>query len=275
MLPITGLDGLDLTHRWTLDDIDWRLKGFAGRSSYNVEMRGTANQKGDLSSVMGVVLSRESQGLLLRGTLARATLDFKSIDAVQLQQGLNSISALPIPSVAAQARTMTEQIRFRDIQVKYGSLGVAYDKNNWIFTSEVVRAHSNAPVASVKAGYALIGRRFGSVTLHSSVSAVRSELNPVLDPQWGQALAPLAPMVGATAVAQAQMVGTMAADLINGGRVEQRTVSVGMRWDFDPRMALKVQWDQVKISPHGGAIWSGNSNGGRGQVGTVMLDFLF
>ena len=275
MLPLTGLDGMDLTHRWTGEDIEWRLKGFAGKSSYSVAASGLSTQKGELSSVMGLVLSRESHSLLLRGTLAQAKLDFKSIDAMQLQQGLSSLSSMPLPVVAAQAKDLNDQLRFRDIHVTYGSLGLAYDKNNWIFTSEVVRTRSNAPIASVRAGYAMLGRRIGRVTLYSSISGVRSELNPVVDPQWGQALAQLVSVIGAGTVAQAQLAGTMASGLINSGRIQQRTFSLGFRWDLDPRIALKLQWDRVCVSPHGGAIWVGDSNGGRAQVGTVMVDFLF
>jgi hypothetical protein len=67
----------------------------------------------------------------------------------------------------------------------------------------------------------------------------------------------------------------MASGLINSGRIQQRTFSLGFRWDLDPRIALKLQWDRVFVSPHGGAIWVGDSSGGRAQVGTVMVDFLF
>jgi hypothetical protein len=121
----------------------------------------------------------------------------------------------------------------------------------------------------------MLGRRIGRVTLYSSISGVRSELNPVVDPQWGQALAQLVSVIGAGTVAQAQLAGTMASGLINSGRIQQRTFSLGFRWDLDPRIALKLQWDRVFVSPHGGAIWVGDSSGGRAQVGTVMVDFLF
>jgi hypothetical protein len=275
LLPLAGLDGIDLTQRWTEDNAEWRLKGFAGKSSYSVETGGVSVQKGDLDWAGGLVLSRESHGLLLRGTLSKAKLVFRSIDISNLRQGLGAVASLPIPTVAAQAAAFNDQILFDNIRVTYGSLGVAYDRDNWIFTSEVLGTQSNAPLTAFKAGYVMIGRRLGNVTLHTSVSGNRSNIKAAVDPQWGQVLEPLRPVIGSAAIAQAQAVGTTAAALINSGRVEQRTVSMGLRWDIDPRVALKLQWDHVVVSPNGGAIWQGNPNGGRANVGTVLLDFLF
>lgn len=275
MLPLAGLDGIDLTQRWTAEGVDWRLKGFAGKSSYSVETGGVSAQKGDLDWAGGLVLSRESHGLLLRGTLSKAKLAFRSIDISNLRQGLGAIASLPIPTVAAQAAAFNDQIVFDNIRVTYGSLGVAYDRDNWIFTSEVVGTQSNAPLTAFKAGYVMIGRRLGNVTFHTSISGNRSNTKPAVDPQWGQALGPLQPLIGSAAIAQAQTVGIAAAALVNSGRVEQRTVSIGLRWDIDPRVALKLQWDHVLVSPSSGAIWQGSPSGGSAKVGTVLLDFLF
>lgn len=275
MLPLNGSDGVDISHRWNSEDVEWRLKGAIGKSSYSIATSSLGNQKGDLSSSFGVSLSRESDGLLVRATAAQSKLNFKSIDASQIQQGLTTIASVPVPSVVAQAQSFNDQIRFIDITVNYGTVGVLYDRNNWLFTSELMRTRSNASIGSIRAGYAMVGRRFGNLTLHGTISGVRSDVKPVTDPQWGQALAPLAPVIGANAVAQAQVLGSTAASLINSGRVDQRTVSLGLRWDFDPRIALKLQWDRVHVERNGGTIWTGSSNGGKAQMGTVMLDFLF
>jgi hypothetical protein len=275
MLPLAGLDGIDLTQRWTEEGSEWRLKGFAGKSGYSIETGGVSVQRGDLDWAGGLALSRESHGLLLRGTLSKTKLSFRSIDISQLRQGLGALASLPMPTVAAQAAAFNGQILFNNVRVTYGSLGVAYDRDNWIFISEVLGTQSNAPLTAFKAGYVTVGRRFGNVTLHTSVGGNRSSIKPAVDPQWGQALEPLRPVIGSAAVAQAQTVGTAAAALVNSGRVEQRTVSMGLRWDIDSRVALKLQWDHVVVSPNGGAIWQGNPNGGRAKVGTVLLDFLF
>lgn len=274
-LPMTWMDGIDMTKRWVAGDADWRVKGFAGSSNYYAQTSAYAMQKGDISSVLGMVLTRETDGLLIRGTVARAQLDFKSQDSTALKQGLDAVAGLPVPAVAAQAQAMNNAIKFQNIHVTYGSLGLAYDRKNWIVNAEAVRTRSDASLTALQAGYVMVGRRLGNLTVHGGISAVRSDVAPVVTPNWAGSLAPLIPVIGGSAVQQAQFLGALSAGLINSGRIEQRTVSVGLRWDFDPRMALKAQWDQVKVAPYGGLVWNGRDSGGRANVGTVTLDFLF
>ena len=53
-------------------------------------------------------------------------------------------------------------------------------------------------------------------------------------------------------------------------------MALGVRWDFHPQAALKVQWDWYDVDDNGAALWSGSDvRGGHPQVGTVALDFVF
>lgn len=272
MISLQEFDGLDMSKRWTIGETQWLVKAFTGKAAYHTRSSLDTFQLGEVTDVMGVVLGMEQDGWLARATLSHNKLEFKDVDLGPVKQALASVASLPVANVAAQARDLSVQIQSRDIEMTYASFGVSYDKNNWLLCAEWMRTFSNAPVTAIQASYAMVGRRFGSLTLHTGISAVSTTSKAITDPQWEQTLAPL---IGPGAAQQVQLVGSSVAQMMNAGRIEQNTVSVGLRWDFDPRMALKAQWDHVNVKPNGNVMWSGQQTGGQANVVSVALDFLF
>ena len=62
-----------------------------------------------------------------------------------------------------------------------------------------------------------------------------------------------------------------------GAHSDQRTDTLGVRWDFREDMALKAQWDRVRGTPSSifpvraeKLDWDGNTN-----VLSLTLDFVF
>lgn len=272
MISLQEFDGLDMSKRWTTGETQWQVKAFTGKAAYQTRSSLDNFQLGEVTDVMGVVLGMEQDGWLARATLSNNKLEFKDVDLGPIKQALASVASLPVANVAAQARDMSAQILSRDIDMTYASFGVSYDKNNWLLCAEWMRTFSNAPVTAIQANYAMVGRRFGNLTLHTGISAVSTTSKPIADPQWAQSLAPL---IGPGAAQQVQLVGSSVAQVMNAGRIEQNTVSLGLRWDFDPRMALKAQWDHVNVKPNGNVMWSGQASGGQANVVSVAVDFLF
>jgi hypothetical protein len=125
---------------------------------------------------------------------------------------------------------------------------------------------------NLKAGYVSVGRRLGEFTLFGIVSGANSGAAAVATPAWGGLLAPV---IGPAAAQQVQVLGATAAYAASQS-IRQSTYSLGGRWDFHPRMALKVQWDHVQIKANGGFLWS-NATGdpGSANVATVLMDFVF
>ena len=76
------------------------------------------------------------------------------------------------------------------------------------------------------------------------------------------------------ALLQASAVG-----VLNKVRIDQRTTSAGVRWDFHSQAALKLQWDRTAIGRRAYGLWSvADSNaqlGERVDVLSVTLDFVF
>lgn len=257
----SNLDGADVTRTWHLDDARWRAKGFVGRSK-------TAGIP--LTNAFGFSLARESDGLLIRAGWSRAKLAHNSNVLTPLLDGLDQIRALPIPSVSADAAALRGDLDLATKPLTYTTLGMTYEQAQWQYAAEATRVSLGN--SSVSAEYASIGRRVGEFTWFAMMSAAQSARSAVPTPAWG---ATLAPVIGPAAAQQAQILGATAAYAANLS-TRQTTYSLGGRWDIHPRMALKVQWDHVKVKANGSFLWSNaTSDPGSANVATVLLDFVF
>ncbi|MCW5643154.1 MAG: hypothetical protein KIT63_13730 [Rhodoferax sp.] len=267
-LPFS-LDGIDVAKDFQFEDGRWRLKGFAGRSS-----------SGDLSAdsrvvvkpVYGVTVSRESNGLTLRAGMAYAGLATRAPALDPLVDALGAMSAVPVPDVAAQARAFHSRLDNSGKFTRYMSLGMGYETPDWLWTLELTRVNGSG-TSGFTAGYAGVGRRFGAVTVFGGVSRISTSGLPVVAPDWATALTPV---LGPAAAAQAQVLASSAAYAINGSGANQQTVSLGLRWDFQPQMSLKLQWDRIRTDAYGGRLWSNSTlASGHANVTSVVLDFVF
>ena len=257
----SNLDGVDVTQTWNLDDVRWRAKGFVGRSK-TIDI--------PLTNVVGVAVSRESDGLLLRAGWSRARFARNNAAVTPLLDGLGQIRALPVASVSAQADRIHSALDLAAKPLVYATLGATYEQTQWQYAAEVTRLHAGQAI--IMAGYVSVGRRIGDVTVFSVLSSSSSDHPALASPDWG---AQLAPVIGPAAAAQAQMLGTVSAYAASQS-IRQATYSLGTRWDIHPRMALKAQWDRVKIKANGSYLWSNATNDpGSANITTVLLDFVF
>ncbi|MEI6473143.1 MAG: hypothetical protein WCO20_10925, partial [Holophagaceae bacterium] len=60
-------------------------------------------------------------------------------------------------------------------------------------------------------------------------------------------------------------------------RANQTTYALGVRWDFHPKAALKLQVDHITGEPKDLMLWLNVRSGweGKATVGSVTLDFVF
>ena len=265
----TSLDGADMARVWNVAGTQWRLKAFAGRAhSGDLSINGGT----EVRPVYGAMASREADGLLLRVGLTRAGLATSAPALQPLLDGMSGLSALPVADVAAQAGALRSRLDFAGAHATYATLALSYELQDWQWTTEFTRVTGH-PVVNFAAAYAGVGRRFGPVTVFGGVSRIRSAEEPVDTPAWAAALAPV---LGAAGAQQAQFLGAAAALAANMTAANQRTLSLGARWDLHSQLALKLQWDRVRIDANGGRLWANTTaDAGHANVSSVVLDFVF
>ncbi|WP_342805954.1 hypothetical protein [Alteromonas sp. M12] len=264
-----SLDGIDINKDMQFDDSFWRFKAYAGRShSGDLAFDGRTSVK----PVYGLTVSRESNGLTLRLGLAHAGLDDNPAPLVPLLDGLNSMTALPIPQIVSQVESFQSRLDSSDSHGIYHSLAMNYDSLDWLWTFELTKVTGH-PSTRLTAGYAGFGRRIGAVTLFAGYSRISTPKLPVSTPDWAT---PLTPIIGETGAFQAQALASASAIAVNSSGANQHTFSLGGRWDFRHDMALKIQWDKVSIDEYGARLWTnGTFESANADVYSVLLDFVF
>lgn len=264
----TSLDGGDVSRVWIVDDVQWRAKLIAGRTE-----NGTGDSRLTLWPVVGLVGSRESDGLLLRISAlhGRTRNNLRVLDP--LLQGLQQMQAVPVPQVSADAAQMHDALVTRGMRTSYIAGAVAYDRHDWLLTTEINRSKAaHNPSISFTSGYVSAGRRFGAVSTFVMHSVFRRDSAAVEAPDWATPLAGFGPQLAQ----QAQQLALGAATAINGTAASQRTTSLGTRWDVGPRVALKAQFDHVRWRKQGSALWAhADGTAGAGNVVGIAADFVF
>lgn len=271
-IPIFSVTGMDAAYHihtddfWG-DDAYWRLKAQAGSSQFAIPIAsgkdgGYVFKTNDLASLS---VTRQSASWRLKAAHSRFTIDSEVPIFSPLHRGLDMVGAAGIPAVSAEATELRKNLSFNDAKISYTTLGAAYDDGLWLVQGELGYTTSTATVVPHGSmAYVGAGRRFGNWTPFGLMSAsrpgnaVRGSTN-----DWG----------AFNAVLRDPAIG-----IINTTRIEQDTISAGVRWDFQHQAALKLQWDRTLIKPFGYGLWHGATDykvSHRVNLFSVTLDFVF
>jgi hypothetical protein len=274
-LPMYSLDGFDVTRTWSAGDARWKAKLFSGAGgTYGASDSDQPANKLIAHNISGLTLSREAEGLTLRATALHMRVGLNHVENLQpLSAALQTVQNLPVPSIVAQAAALQRGLSLNPGELTYLELGTSYEGSAWLMSAELSYIDGSFAANHSTNGYASLGRRFGPVTVYGVLAASKSSGEAKAVPDWGSQLAPV---LGPQLAQQVQQIGTGAALANNAQRRDQQSVSLGMRWDLNDSMALKLQWDHYHIDANGHQLWSnGTPDAANANVGSVVLDFIF
>lgn len=268
-IPVYNFNGLDAAHAFDTGYGRWRVKVFGGYSNQLSQSRISDDTlKVEFDPLVGITLSHELGAW--RTKLSYTELKFGNSESRPLVDALVPVTQAPamfFPGVAAEARSLQEDIDLQDQRIHYTAFGVSYDDNTWLAQAEY-SVLSGGPVAVPQGwrSYVSLGRRFGEFTPY----AVQAWARPEED-----ARRPLADWSGLGP--QAQMLQQVGVASANSGRIDQSTTSLGVRWDFTHTAALKLQWDHTRVGDTGWGLWeqSYTDEGGSVNLFTVSVDWVF
>lgn len=274
-IPLFSVDGADVAYLIPQGDAQWRLKAQLGQSRTGIPIGGSQlDFKAD--DLLSLTVSRRAGPWEAKLGYSR----FTSRNEVSpggvggglaaLQQGLDAIAAATAglaPSLSAEAADLRRQMSFRGARLHYLTFGLSYNDEDWLIQAELAKTtadHTLIPHGTM--GYGVIGRRLGdwlpfvAISTSRPGNALRSPAN-----DWS--------LIG-QATTQAAALATL-----NSTRMDQTTFSLGTRWDFHHRAALKLQWDTTRIAAHGYGLLFKNpaleTRSSRMHQLSVALDFVF
>ncbi len=245
-IPIAAVDGVDAAYNIYTDDARWRIKVQAANSKTSPISLG-ASYDFKAEKMLGLSVSRQSELWRAKAAYSQFTVANEIAVSASLLQALDGIASPNIfvsSAVSAEAADLRNNITFKGAKVTYATIGATYDDGIWLAQSELV--HSSTTVATVPNGhngYLSVGRRFGDWTHYVVASAYRPDTSMRTAANvWPPLIAPLL---------------HTAISAVNLTRIEQDTLSLGTRWDFNHQAALKLQWIRTFIKPNGYGLWYG------------------
>ena len=257
-LPVSSNDGVDASYSWHALGLRNVTQAYFGHAAVQVNDAGAharARRKAGLSNTT------------TRGDLTIRASAMTTGLAVDLVQPLFDALRRFGPQGAALADTYGLEHK----RVLIGNLGVSYDPGNWFLMSEASRFNARSFLGDKTAWYATAGYRSGTLAPYVSYARVRSN-GPTRDQGLNLAFVP-PQAVPAAAALNGQLNGLLSRVAV------QHTVSAGVRWDFSPNRAFKLQYD--RLLPQGGSsgtlvnVQPGFESGRPVHVLSAALDFVF
>lgn len=235
-ISLSHYEGIDFRYSRRIKPGYFEFKVFGGQTGSDINVgNGEFNLR--MRPFVGFNTSLEDNDWKIRLTYSTTDTAFIKAPADPLVNALNLVPQALWP----QASALHDRLKGVDTQTHYFSAGFSYDKHNWIIQSEFSLIASRWASVDMTNGYLSVGRRIGPVTLYTVGSYARSSSRPRVD--QNQILS-----------ADLRDLAFATQNLLDAVRIDQNTVSVGLRWDFYPRTALKLQWDHTWTRKHGGGL---------------------
>ncbi|SLM28820.1 conserved hypothetical protein [Desulfamplus magnetovallimortis] len=269
-IPVFSVDGIDSAFTINKWDAQWRIKAQLGQSRDVAFPMGDETYDFKTKYTYSFTLSRESGPFRIKAGYSQFIAKNEASPFAPLHAGLDAIAeetATFFPQISAEASDLRKNMSFKDIMVGYTTIGAAYDDGSWIAQAEF--GHSSSTADALPLGdmaYLGVGHRFFDWTpylLFSIVIPNNDKRMPVND--W-------------SAIGQEDFYSQVL-HFVNSTRLEQQTFSLGVRWDFHNKAALKIQWDTTRVEPWGYGLWWRDSEiltrSSRINVGTIGVEFIF
>ncbi|MDD5581452.1 MAG: hypothetical protein PHY16_19575 [Methylobacter sp.] len=263
-LPVYHFDGADIAKKYAIGEGILTIKAFGGYSFFQVPITNSSNSAAQGTTVAGGKLAYEYGNW---NTRIGYTYVLTNNEFAALQPLLDTLNSAEVNAVWPGAQALVRQIATKNKIVHFSSIGLAYDDGLWLAQMEASYIDSdqlNYP--SVASGYFSAGRRFGKVTLYSLFGISESLHNQI------ELSNPLIPVPAIVELRNA------VAQLPNSSRVDEKSVSLGLRWDVTEHIDLKTQWSHYWLGNNGAALWLTPAAGltpDTVNVWSVGLDFVF
>ena len=273
VLSLTSGDGIDLTHRKSFGDINNTFQAFFGTAKANLPLEVKAKSK----PTWGLNDSVEFGSWTLRAGYSSYDIDLDGPSISGLFAGLDAIAAnagavlLPEFQLAAQqAAGLSKKYSTKGIKVSALSLGLNYDPGEWFVMSEFVAFQGEGLFTNSKSWYGTVGYRLGAFTPYFSYASTKADVRN----EAGITSLTGSPLDDAAAVINGGLNTSL--NSVNGS---QATTSVGIRWDAMSNVAVKAQYDRIKLGSNSAGrltnLQPGFKSGGNVDLFSVSVDFVF
>jgi predicted porin len=257
MIPVTNVDGIDLNYRFRFKGFTNNLRGLYGTKDIDIPDGSEANAR----DVVVLSDTLEWGTATLFACYGRFRLTMKDFNPF-----FDAFRQFWAKGDAIADRYDVDGKRFEIM-----SFGLRYDPGDWFVMGEWARAKTRTFFGEFEGWYITGGYRFGEVTPYMTLARARACSN-TSDP--GLSLAGLPP----EQAAQAQGLNAALNQML-GSATQQKSISVGVRWDFIRNAALKAQYQYLDLDNGSPGVLTntqpGFEPGGSVNLFSAAIDFVF
>jgi hypothetical protein len=227
LVPVTNSDGVDASYRLRIGDFVHTVSGSYGGTNVNLTAGGQANVR------HAWVISETAE-------YGAATAHI-SFSQASFNVNLSAVNALfaAFRQFGPQGNALAEEYEPDDKVARFIALGAMYDPGEWFVMGEWGRRDLHSVFGSSTAWYASGGYRVAQFTPYLTYAEVAANSN-TSDPGLTVSALP-AYLAGPATALNAGL------NAVLGSIATQKTISVGMRWDFMKNLDLKLQADHTRL----------------------------
>jgi hypothetical protein len=256
LMPVGNSDGVDVSYKLQIGRVRHTLLGSYGQTTVR-DVDGVTSKGRDQWVISDTA---EYGAVTLRVAFQQLHLDSE-------ESGLFRA----IRQFGPEGVALAERYDPNGAQVTFVGAGVMYDPGHWFLMAEWGNSNFRSAIGERTAWYASAGYRIGAVTPFATFAKARAR-SRTSDP--GLTVTGLPPAQAGTAIAlNAGLNGFL------GSIPVQQGISAGARWDFMPKVALKMQYDHNRLgagSPGSlGNLQSDFTTGGTFDLVSLSVDFVW
>lgn len=304
-VAVTTFEGADATYQFNLGSAVINSSVWVGRSAapYALDLpQNRAPSNITINNIIGLNVTAEfDNGLSLRLGHAQGKLTVSSdgstaiaVGAASLGARLSAVPGNPFASTVQEYMDVHDALTARGKDATFSGIGFSYDEDGWVASGELTRRRTKTYVADTTGVSGLVGYRIGKFTPFVGASRLKTDKrHSSVAPQSlpSAYLSAVTALAGADAAAR---LASAAGSVYYGSRfvmdtqkVDEKTVSLGVRWDARSNLALKAQFDRISkpsdaaglfLAPLGKLVATNNAwvnNAQNVNVVSVSVDFLF
>ncbi len=241
-VPVSQFEGADISHMAAFGPVTLTSTLWSGVSRGDYALADPDERspsKIKLSRNVGLNFVAEiDNGWTLRFGRSQGKLDATSDVANQLQQGALGLSAglaLLAPPDSAKWAAAANMLSVDKVDASFTGLGVGYDNGDWLVNAEFTKRKTDSYISDTTGWYVMVGHRVGAFTPYLGVSRLKTDSrsdNPATDLLVNNP--------------NTALVSGGIDSILNTQKVNQRTTTLGVRWDAMSNLAVKAQWDHIR-----------------------------
>ncbi len=241
MIPYQHVDGLDVEYTTRFSGGTLSTKIFTGVSAANIPTAlGVEDLK--IEDIVGFSTKFEKNDWVIHARHSQVRASNEGVANQLLIHSINQIPSVLWPNAPA----FSDMLRFKGSKLKFMSVGFQSYIDQFLFSAEVSRVNSTTPVIpQITSGYGSLSYQAQQHNYFALAAFVNADNYEFTDSEVVKSVFP-------ELVSTIELLGNFYA-------FNQKSLSLGWRWNINNNVASTVQISRSFVEGNGGTLWINNS----------------